>query len=94
MGVPAMLQANAKDKTTNADLLAQIAALQAENQKLKEARNAKLSMKVSGKGALSLYGLGRFPITLYSGQWERVLAMADQIRSFMAENKDKLATKE
>ena len=89
-----MLQANAKDKTTNADLLAQIAALQAENQKLKEARNAKLSMKVSGKGALSLYGLGRFPITLYSGQWERVLAMADQIRSFMAENKDKLATKE
>ena len=48
---------------SNADLMAQIAALQAENQKLKEARNAKISFKVSEKGALSVYGMGRFPIT-------------------------------
>jgi len=68
--------------------------LKKENAKLKEARNAKLSMKVSEKGAVSLYGLGRFPITLYASQWERVLGMTDQIRAFLVDNKDKLATKE
>jgi hypothetical protein len=84
------IQTNGKDK----DLLAQIEALKAENAKLKEARNAKISFKVSEKGALSAYGLGRFPVSLYAGQWERLLAVADQIKAFMAENKDKLATKE
>jgi len=79
---------NSKDKTSNQDLLAQIAALQAENQRLKEACNAKLSLKVSEKGALSVYGLGRFPVSLYRGQWERLLAMGDQIKAFIAQNKD------
>jgi hypothetical protein len=77
-----------------ADLQAQLDALKAENAKLKDARNARISLKVSAKGAVSLYGLGRFPLTLYSGQWDRVLSMADQIRTFMDQNKDKLAVKE
>ena len=54
---------------------------------------AKLTMKVSDKGALSLYGMGRFPVTLYREQWERVLGMADEIKSFITANEKKLTTK-
>ena len=53
-----------------------------------------LTMKVSEKGALSIYGLGRFPVTLYAGQWERLLGAADQIKAFMTANAALLATKE
>ena len=53
-----------------------------------------LSMKVSEKGALSVYGLGRFPVTLYAGQWERLLANVDAIRAFMNANAALLATKD
>lgn len=63
-----MLQTNAKDKSTNADLLARLAQLEAENAKLKQAQTARISLKVSEKGAVSVYGLGRFPVTLYRGQ--------------------------
>jgi hypothetical protein len=52
-----------------------------------------LTLKVSEKGALSIYGLGRFPVTLYRGQWERLLAAADTIKAFMAANAALLATK-
>ena len=52
-----------------------------------------LTLKVSEKGALSIYGLGRFPVTLYRGQWERLLAAADTIKAFMAANATLLATK-
>jgi hypothetical protein len=86
-------QTNAKDKAT-AELLAQLEALKAENQRLKEARNSKLSFKVSEKGAVSVYGMGRFPLTLYAGQWERLFSVIDQIKAFMVENKAKLAVKE
>jgi hypothetical protein len=76
-------------KPSYEELLAQVTALQA-----KVASNQKaLTLKVSAKGAVSLYGLGRFPITLYSGQWERVLDMADTIREFLADNADKLSVK-
>ena len=68
--------------------------LLAENDALKKALRATISLKVSEKGALSVYGLGRFPVTLYKGQWERLLATADQIREFMTANQDKLKTKE
>ena len=87
------VQTNAKDKATG-DLLAQIEALKAENAKLKEARNAKLSFKVSEKGALSVYGMGRFPVSLYRGQWERLFAVIPQIQQFVKDNADKLTTKE
>ena len=51
-------------------------------------------MKVSEKGAVSVYGLGRFPVTLYSEQWEKLLGMSDQISTFIVDNKDSLKTKE
>lgn len=52
-----------------------------------------LTMKVSDKGALSIYGLGRFPVTLYRGQWERLLDHAPAIRAFIATNAALLAVK-
>jgi hypothetical protein len=71
-----------------------IAQLLAENAKLKESRNRSLSLKVSAKGAVSVYGMGRFPLTLYSGQWEKLFSMVDQIKAFIEANKASLAVKE
>lgn len=51
-------------------------------------------MKVSEKGAVSVYGLGRFPVTLYQEQWLKLLALAEEIKEFIAENKEKLKVKE
>jgi hypothetical protein len=79
---------------TNADLQAEVARLLAENAKLKEARNAKISFKVSEKGAVSVYGMGRFPVTLYSGQWQRLIEVIPSLQAFMAENVSKLAVKD
>lgn len=77
---------------------AQLAALQEENARLKAAndakRNQKLSLKVSAKGAVSLYGLGRFPVTLYASQWERLLATAPQLQEFIQTNIASLAKKD
>ncbi|PYX88579.1 MAG: hypothetical protein DMG68_08155 [Acidobacteria bacterium] len=53
-----------------------------------------LSFKVSEKGAVSVYGMGRFPVTLYYEQWVRLLEAADKLREFLEENKDKLKLKE
>jgi hypothetical protein len=61
---------------TREQLLALVATMQA-------APARKISMKVSEKGALSLYGLGRFPVTLYRTQWERLLA-PDQVKAILA----------
>jgi hypothetical protein len=85
---------NGKAPTT-ADLMAQLEALKLENAKLKEARNSKLSFKVSeAKGCLSVYGLGRFPVTLYRGQWERLIEVIPQLQQFIKDNASKLAVKE
>jgi hypothetical protein len=63
--------------------------------KLEEANKPKaITLKVSEKGALSVYGLGRFPVTLYRGQWERLFACRQQIASFIETNKTLLATKD
>ncbi len=67
--------------------------LRAENEKLKNRGSKGVSMKVSEKGGVSIYGLGRFPVTLYKEQWTKLLDMADDIRGFMAENDAKLKTK-
>lgn len=72
-----------------AALLARIAALEAAA----KATERKLTLKVSEKGALSLYGMGRFPVTLYRGQWERLLDNADAIRAFITANDTLLAVK-
>jgi len=76
------------------DLRAQIEKLKAENEALKTRRTVAVSLKVSEKGAVSVYGLGRFPVTLYKEQWEKLLGMTDEIRQFIADHKDKLKTKE
>jgi hypothetical protein len=76
------------------DLQAEIARLKAENETLKQRRTSAVSIKVSEKGAVSVYGLGRFPVTLYQEQWQKLLAMSDQIREFIEENRSKLKVKD
>jgi hypothetical protein len=76
------------------DVQAELARLRAENESLKKTRSSAVSMKVSEKGAVSVYGLGRFPVTLYQEQWLKLLALAEQIKEFIAENKARLKVKE
>lgn len=76
------------------DLQAENERLRAENERLKQSGRGKLAMKVSEKGALSVYGMGRFPVTLYKEQWLRLLAIADDIKSFIEANQEKLKSKE
>jgi hypothetical protein len=77
-----------------AAMQAELEKLRAENNALKKTKEKGLSMKIGEKGGLSVYGLGRFPVTLYKEQWGRLLAMADEIRAFIEANGDKLKTKE
>jgi hypothetical protein len=76
------------------DLKAELERLRQENERLKNRQTRGVSLKVSEKGGVSVYGLGRFPVTLYKEQWTRLLAMADDIRAFIAENDAKLKAKE
>ena len=83
------------DRMTQEDLQAELDRLKKENEELKQTRRAgAVSMKVSPKGAVSVYGLGRFPVTLYKEQWEKLLGLSDDIKKFLAENKTALKTKE
>jgi hypothetical protein len=75
------------------ELKAALAAEQAENAKLKAKTVKGLSLRVSLKGGVSVYGLGRFPVTLYKEQWEKLLGMAPEIADFIEENKAALKTK-
>ena len=80
---------------TPEELHAEIERLRAENESLKKpATRGQMSLKVSEKGALSVYGLGRFPVTLYREQWEKLLGMSDQIRQFIQDNDQQLKKKE
>ena len=76
------------------ELKAEIERLRVENEALKKPARGQMSLKVSEKGALSVYGLGRFPVTLYREQWEKLLGMADEIRKFIQENDNALKKKE
>lgn len=76
------------------DLKAEIERLRAENDKLKNKGVRGLSLKVSEKGGVSLYGVGRFPVTLYKEQWRRILGMAPEIEAFIQENEAVLKSKE
>jgi hypothetical protein len=78
---------------TEAELQAELERLRAENESLKRPRG-QMAMKVSEKGGLSVYGLGRFPVTLYREQWEKLLGMSDEIRRFIQENDHLLKKKE
>lgn len=75
------------------DLKAELERLRAENERLKQTKPRTVSLKVSDKGGVSVYGLGRFPVTLYKEQWTKLLDMADEIRAFIKENESKLKTK-
>jgi cytosine/adenosine deaminase-related metal-dependent hydrolase len=76
------------------DLKAELEKLRKENAQLKKEKEYGLNLKVSAKGAVSLYGLGRFPVTLYKEQWEKVLDFADDIRKFMDTHASELKTKQ
>jgi hypothetical protein len=79
---------------TDEELKAELERLRAENEKLKNRNTRGVSLKVSEKGGVSVYGLGRFPVTLYKEQWTKLLDMADDIRSFIRENEARLKSKE
>jgi len=75
---------------TENEALKEIVKLRSENEGLRKAATTGTSLRVSDKGGVSVYGLGRFPVTLYKEQWHRLLALADDIRGFIKENEDKL----
>jgi hypothetical protein len=75
------------------DLKAELERLKAENERLKGERGRSTGLKVSEKGGVSVYGLGRFPVTLYKEQWLKLLGMADEIRAFIKDNDARLKAK-
>ena len=75
------------------DVKAELARLKEENERLKARQGRAVSLKVSEKGGLSVYGLGRFPVTLYKEQWTKLLDMAEDIRAFIKENDSRLKSK-
>jgi len=80
----------AETEPTKEQLLKRIAELEQQAQARKPVA---LEFRVSDKGGISVYGLGRFPVTLYYEQWTRLLARADELRTFIEENKGKLKLK-
>ena len=75
------------------DLKSEVERLRAELDGLKNQRGRSMSLKVSEKGGVSVYGLGRFPVTLYKEQWTKLLGMADEIRAFLKEHESELKSK-
>ena len=76
------------------DLRAELERLRTENAALKKGAARGVSLKVSEKGGLSVYGLGRFPVTLYKEQWVKLLDMSDEIRTFISTHDKELKAKE
>jgi hypothetical protein len=76
------------------DMKAELERLRSENDALKKTTSRGLSMKVSEKGALSIYGMGRFPVTLYKEQWAKLLDVSEDIRAFIKANDSALKTKQ
>lgn len=75
------------------ELKSELERLRAENEALKRSSSKGLSLRVSEKGAVSVYGLGRFPVTLYKEQWLRLLDMSEDIRTFIQQNEAQLKSK-
>jgi hypothetical protein len=75
------------------DLKAELERLRAENARLKDKSRKPIYLKISEKGGLSVYGLGRFPVTLYKEQWSKLLEMSDEIRDFLRDHDGELKAK-
>lgn len=75
------------------DVQAELERLRAENASLKSRQTRELSLKVSQKGAVSLYGIRRFPVTFYADEWDKILGMQDQVRAFIQEHDGELKRK-
>ena len=75
---------------TEEDLRQELERLRQENEALKTGSSKGLRLQVSAKGGVSLYGIRRFPVTFYLEEWETILGMADEIRSFLEKNQASL----
>jgi hypothetical protein len=93
MAIPAEFDRTGKAKGNGVDVQALLARIAELEQQVATKNTRALTLKVLEKGAVSLYGLGRFPVTLFGGQWLKVLDMAEDIRKFIETNRDKLAWK-
>lgn len=80
-------------ETIDPAILAELTALRAENAALKSSKADGLTFKVSEKGAVSVYGLGRFPTTLYAEQWAVLLQAGERLQAFIADNAGQLKVK-
>ncbi len=80
--------------STEDELRAELERLKQENESLKSRTSKGISLKVSEKGGVSVYGMGRFPVTLYKEQWLKLLDMSDDIRKFILDHEGELKTKE
>jgi hypothetical protein len=76
------------------EMQAELERLRGENAQLKNKDKSGITLKVSEKGAVSLYGMGRFPVTLYKEQWLRILGNAPEIEAFIRDNESRLKSKE
>ena len=82
------------DLTETEKMKAELEKLRAENEALKKPGTKGLSFRISEKGGVSVYGLGRFPVTLYKEQWNKLLDVTEDIRTFIKNNEAQLKTKE
>jgi hypothetical protein len=76
------------------EMKTELERLRAENAALKKGASSGIRLKVSNKGAVSVYGMGRFPVTLYKEQWLKLLDMSDDIRAFIVANEAQLKAKD
>src|SRR5262245_25486162 len=88
-----IVPSNSERLMADEDLKAELERLRQENEALKKGATRGVSIKVSEKGGVSVYGLGRFPITLYQEQWLKLLDMSDELRQFIAAHKSELKAK-
>ena len=79
---------------TDDSMREELERLRKENEALRKGAARGVSLKVSEKGGVSVYGLGRFPITLYKEQWLKLLDLSDDIRAFIAANESRLKSKD
>jgi hypothetical protein len=91
--LPTVARSDTVGTMSDEDLKAELERLRAENERLKKRSERTTMLKVSEKGGVSVYGLGRFPVTLYKEQWAKLLDMAVEIRAFIKENESRLKVK-